>query len=155
MLAGNTGIFLIGSSLFLFIPSFQKPIFERFSKQTKYLDVLCIGMAQSLALFPGISRSGSTISTARLLGWTWQEAVRFSFLLAVPTILGGLALEIAHYSGKPVDFSLCATGFLASFIVGSGTIHLLFLILNRTTLRPFAWYCLGLGVILMIWQYRY
>jgi undecaprenyl-diphosphatase len=56
-------------------------------------DALLIGAMQSAALFPGISRSASTISAAQALGWSTKEAVRFSFLLAIPTIFGGNALE--------------------------------------------------------------
>ena len=57
-------------------------------------DALWIGLFQSAALIPGISRSASTISCAKFLGWQPRDAVRFSFLLSIPTILGGNCLEL-------------------------------------------------------------
>ena len=117
----------------------------------KWRDVLCIGIAQSLALFPGMSRSGSTIAAARLLGWEWGQAVRFSFLLAVPTILGGAMLEaLRGFDGGSLAAGLSAIGFAASFVTGLGSLKLLLWIIQRGTLRPFAWYCLAAGIFALL-----
>lgn len=119
----------------------------------KWQDALWIGLSQSLALIPGISRSASTISTARILGWEWKNAARFSFLLSIPTIIGGSLFETMHasISLSEIPWKIFAIGFVSSFLMGIGSVRLLFWILNRGTLRPFAWYCLGVGLLLIFW----
>lgn len=147
-LASCAGIFLLCTSALLFLAS--RP---RAAKETsiKWKDVLCIGMAQSLALLPGMSRSGSTIGVARLLGWEWKEAARFSFLLAIPTIVGGAALEtLKGGGGSDLPLGICAIGFASSFAVGLASLRLAFWILERGHLRAFAWYCLGAGLLALM-----
>lgn len=113
-------------------------------------DVLCIGVMQTMALIPGISRSGSTIAAARFCGWTWPQAARFSFLLAIPTILGGELLEtIKILKGgemEAVSLSCYATGFAASLGFGLVAVRFVFWIYENRSVRPFAWYCLGMGL---------
>ena len=119
----------------------------------KWKDVLCIGMMQTMALIPGISRSGSTISAARFCGWNWLDAARFSFLLAVPTILGGEMLEIGKLIRKTSEtagtlpWGCYATGFATSFIFGLIGVHFMFRIYEKEIIRPFAWYCLAIGLL--------
>lgn len=118
-------------------------------------DVLWIGIMQSAALIPGISRSASTISCAKILGWEAKEAVRFSFLLSIPTIIGGNCLEllkICLWQEQPSSVSIpaCAVGFAASFIFGLLIIRFAFSYLERGHLKPFAWYCLSFGMIVTL-----
>jgi len=126
---------------------------------TKVKDVLCIGFMQTLALLPGISRSGSTIATGRLLGWDWIAAARFSFLLATPAILGGLALETLKLLREPsahassVSASCYAAGFIASFAMGAICVRFMFKIYELGIVRPFAWYCLAAG-LLALWAFH-
>lgn len=148
-LAADAGFFLLATAALLFLASSKRFSSEKVPSRTKWGDVLCIGFAQSLALLPGMSRSGSTIAAARLLGWQWSQAARFSFLLAVPTILGGAALETFRGEGS-LDPGISAIGFAASFAMGLGSLKLLFWILERGTLRPFAWYCLAAGLFALV-----
>ena len=162
LLAHDAGFFLLCTSALMFyasravlqpLPAIGSPSQPPLKEHLKWRDVLWIGVAQSLALLPGISRSGSTLSVARLLGWEWKEAARFSFLLAIPTVLGGSVLETIrspHELGN-VSGSACLVGLMASFIVGLIAIRMLFWILNRGSLRPFAWYCFVVGAIVLIW----
>jgi undecaprenyl-diphosphatase len=113
----------------------------------KWRHVVCIGVMQSMALIPGISRSGSTIAAARFCGWDWREAARFSFLLAIPTILGGELLEMVKGAGGEVPVSCYVAGFLASFVVGLGAVRFIFWVYETGKVRPFAWYCLGVGLL--------
>jgi undecaprenyl-diphosphatase len=115
-------------------------------------DPLAIGMIQAVAVFPGISRSGATISAARLLGWQKEQAIQFSFLLAIPTILGGAALEgwqawkmplSAWTTISPLAF---VVGFLTSCLVGCGSLRLLIRLVTHDKWMYFAWYCLLLGL---------
>ncbi|MBI3236264.1 MAG: undecaprenyl-diphosphate phosphatase, partial [Chlamydiales bacterium] len=147
------GFCLIGTSLILFAGTNRKSKEEKAeAPKTSLRDALLIGTVQSAALIPGISRSASTISCARLLGWTPSKAVRFSFLLSIPTIIGGNSLEALRLftSGKPVDaicLSTCAAAFIASCITGLFIIRFAISFLEKGNLKPFAWYCLILGTI--------
>lgn len=119
----------------------------------KWKDVVCIGLMQTMALIPGISRSGSTISAARFCGWGWVDAARFSFLLAVPTVLGGEILETVKVlkgtseASGILPWSCYAAGFAASFGFGLLGVRLMFKIYEKGIVRPFAWYCLGIGTL--------
>lgn len=114
-------------------------------------DAFWIGIFQSLALIPGISRSAATISAGRMRGWTLHESVIFSFLLSIPTILGGIFLELwksnSHHAIFRIEY---VGGALASFLVGLGTINLFFKILQKGRLILFAIYCMILGSILLL-----
>jgi undecaprenyl-diphosphatase len=117
-------------------------------------DVLWIGAMQATALIPGISRSASTISCARVLGWSAKEAVRFSFFLSIPTIIGGNCLEalklfLSSKAPVCVPLSSCVTAFLASFLVGLLVIRFALKVLEKGRLKPFAWYCLFFGVVII------
>jgi undecaprenyl-diphosphatase len=126
-------------------------------KSRKWRDVLCIGAAQTMALIPGVSRSGSTIAMARWLGWDWVEAARFSFLLAIPAVLGGQLLEtLKLLRGGEMLYGLpwevYAAGFATSFGVGLFSVRFVFWAYERGTVNPFAWYCLGVGLF-AIWNF--
>lgn len=162
--AADASFFLLFTSAFMFAASSSRlTAFSMASvdgpsriisdKGPKWRDVLWIGIAQSLALLPGISRSASTISTARLLGWEWNDAARFSFLLAIPAIIGGSLIETTHAAHALADipWRTCFLGFGASLIMGMGSVRLLFWMLKRGSLRPFAWYCLFVALISMLW----
>ncbi len=118
-------------------------------------DALCIGSLQAVALIPGISRSASTISCARFLGWNCSEAVRFSFLLAIPTVFGGSCLEALHLlknssQSLPISLPCCLMGFGASALGAIAIIGPALRFLEKGRLSPFAWYCLLLGVALIL-----
>ncbi|HSW86558.1 MAG TPA: undecaprenyl-diphosphate phosphatase [Rhabdochlamydiaceae bacterium] len=146
------GFFLILTSAILFAGQHLR--FKRMSPPSlrkEVYDVLWIGAMQSTALIPGISRSASTISCAQALGWSPTEAVRFSFLLSIPTIFGGNVLELLKRSASmepaaSISFSSCLIGFLSSCIIGFIVIRYAVRMLERGNLRPFAWYCLIMGI---------
>src|SRR3989339_614063 len=122
----------------------------------KKQDVLMIGTLQSAALIPGISRSAATISCARILGWGAQEAVRFSFLLSIPTILGGNLIEFiktASFSENGVSLPIASlfTAFASAFLVGFFIVKKAVGYLEKGNLKPFAGYCLALGFIVTLY----
>lgn len=126
------------------------------SMKRNITDVLWIGAMQSTALIPGISRSASTISCAKVLGWTPREAVRFSFLLSIPTVIGGNCLELlkiylSHEAHTMIPVSSCVVGFLASFGFGLIVVRFALNYLEKGNLKPFAWYCLSFGVIVSLY----
>jgi len=125
----------------------------RLARVKKSSDALWIGVMQTAALIPGISRSGSTISAAQMLGWDPKEAVRFSFLLSIPTILGGNCIELLKLlfsESEPltVSFASCLIGFLSSLGVGLIMIKVAIGQLEKGNLKPFAFYCLMMGLLI-------
>ncbi|MBS0606620.1 MAG: undecaprenyl-diphosphate phosphatase [Verrucomicrobia bacterium] len=147
------GICLMITSLILFIGNKWRVQRATTAPSTKKIsDILMIGTMQSAALIPGISRSASTISCARVLGWSPSEAVRFSFLLSIPTIIGGNCLEalklyVSTEAPIEVSISACIAAFAASCTVGLFMVRFAISILEKGNLKPFAWYCLVLGLV--------
>ena len=122
---------------------------ERDLDTLAWSDALLVGLAQALAIFPGISRSGATIATGMARGLRREPAARFSFLLATPIILGaGLfkMVDLAQVGGLAAQVPTLVGGFLAAGLVGFGCIHFLLRYLQRRRLYPFAIYCAGAGI---------
>jgi undecaprenyl-diphosphatase len=119
-------------------------------------DALAIGTAQAAAgLMAGFSRSGFTISTGRLRGLTRENAARFSFLLALPIILGAGAkavLDLARHPEPSIPAAALAAGFFASAVVGYAAVRFLLRYLKTRTLLPFAIYLGILGASLLVWS---
>lgn len=153
------GYFLWVTALLLFAAQTLPPMLKNkiSSHRTPWKSMLSIGTAQTLALIPGISRSGSTIAMARFFGWDWIESAKFSFLLAIPTILGGEILETLKLvlqsndsltnSLNVVPFPCYMIGFGASFGMGLVSVKAVFAIYKKGNVRPFAVYCLAMGLI--------
>lgn len=113
---------------------------------------LLIGLAQAFAILPGISRSGSTISAALLLGISREEAARFSFLMALPPILGAMLLEIGDVlEGGPTGTALSAyaLGAAAAFLSGTLACRWMIQLVRAMNLGIFALYCAVAGVLAM------
>jgi len=106
--------------------------------------VLLVGLAQALAIVPGISRSGSTIAMGMFLGFSGKEAARFSFLLSIPAIAGALLLESGVFSRGGIP-AIYLAGALAAALTGWASVAFLMKLLDRENLLPFAVYCLALG----------
>jgi len=125
------------------------------SSRLKWTDVLCIALMQTLSFMPGISRSAATIAAARFRSWPWLDAARFSFLLAIPTILGGECLETYKLLKQEPDFvgslvwSYYAAGFFSSMIFGLLGAKAMFCIYRKGNLFPFAIYCALLGLLII------
>ncbi len=115
-------------------------------------DAVVIGLFQALAIVPGTSRSGITITAALFLGLTRQSASRFSFLLAIPTIglSGGLTAVDLWRSTNPVDWNTLGLGVLLSFLAAYVCIHLFLRFIERISMLPFVLYRLALGAALLI-----
>ncbi len=119
-------------------------------KKRRWRDALIIGTFQAVAILPGVSRSGATISAGRLLGWKQEEAVTFSFLLAIPAILGGVTLELLQLlksgaSLPPIAGMQYAAGFFTSLGVGYLALQWLIQLAAKGRLIYFVWYCLFIG----------
>jgi undecaprenyl-diphosphatase len=106
---------------------------------------LGIGVAQALALIPGTSRSGITISAGLFLGVTREAAARFSFLLSIPAILGAGILKLGDLNAAGESGAELLVGFLASAVAGFVAVSALLRLLRTRTLWPFIWYRLVAG----------
>jgi undecaprenyl-diphosphatase len=122
-------------------------------EQMTWLDALVIGLGQALAIFPGISRSGTTIAAGLSRGLKREPAARFSFLLATPVILGAGAfklLDLLQAGDLTRQMPMLIVGFLGAGIVGFGCIYFLLRYLQRRSLYPFAIYCAVAGIACLI-----
>ncbi len=115
-------------------------------------DVILIGLAQALALVPGTSRSGITITAGLLLGLTRDAAARFSFLLSIPIILAAGTLKARDLIASPaaVDWAALAAGTVLSGVSAYLCIHYFLKLLDRLGMMPFVAYRLVLGALLLI-----
>lgn len=142
-----TGLFL------LLIP--RIPETKQSYTDITYKQALLVGLAQAVAILPGISRSGSTIVVGLLTGMSRQSAATFSFLLAIPAILGATILEVAEilsHQHVSTPLSLLAMGAVISAIVGLIALGLLVRWLEKGKLHFFAYWCIPLGILIVIMQ---
>ena len=115
--------------------------------------VLAIGAVQGVAALPGISRSGSTIFISHILGINKKDAVDFSFLLAIPAMLGGfiLGLKDIFKEGSQVSFDINAiVGLIVSFITGVLAIRLIKVLIKKKKFHVFSYYLVVLGIICIV-----
>ena len=118
-----------------------------------WFDALLVGLAQALAIFPGVSRSGATIAAGLTRRLKRAPAARFSFLLATPIILGaGLlkVIDLAEVGGLAAQAPALVVGFVAAGVVGYGCIHFLLCYLEQRRLYPFAVYCTVAGILCLL-----
>ena len=127
--------------------------FRREVDQIGWLDSQLIGLAQAVALIPGASRSGTTMTAAMLLGLTRESAARFSFLLGIPAI-GAAGLfelrDLLKHGAGGAGLPALAAATLTSAVSGYLAIDLLLRYLRRNTTYLFVWYRIGLGLLLLL-----
>jgi undecaprenyl-diphosphatase len=137
---------LLGATALLFLA-------ERVGRRDRDLasmsgrDALLVGVAQAVALVPGVSRSAATISGGMLAGLDRASAARFSFLLSIPIMAGAGAMQLRGIEVD--DLAPVAAGTAAAAIVGYATIHWLMGFLARRPLTAFAWYRIAAGLLLL------
>ena len=144
------GISLMITGTLLLLTRFVRPELGT-EKSMGWSDALVIGFVQALAITPGISRSGSTIATALLLGIDRETAGRFSFLIFIPAILGAIVLNAELPEAHTAFYlSTIAAATAAAAIIGYGALKLLLRFVHQGKLFVFAPYCYLVGVIAMI-----
>lgn len=122
-------------------------------QEMTYRDGILIGLAQVLSLIPGVSRSGSTMTAGRLLGYTRPAAARFGFLLAVPAVFGSGLYELVHSFGEPegaYGYAETAVATVVAFGVGFAVIAFLMRYIEKRSFLPFVIYRVVLGATLMV-----
>lgn len=138
----------VGFAVLLFIG--DRMAGQRSERTVGWLDVVVIGCAQALALVPGTSRSGITMTAGLMRGLSREAAARFAFLLAVPVMTAAGLAELAGYSGEhgPVDVRAIVLGVTLSALTGLACIHYFLKWLTRFGLVPYVIYRLVLGAVL-------
>lgn len=137
------GVVLIGTTLLR--------VGDRRTEDIGPLDTVLIGLAQALALIPGISRSGSTITAGMLRGMDRAEAARFAFLLGIPVIAGAGLLQMLEVisAGESIPVEVWV-GMITAGLTGYAAIAVLLRLLTRVGLAPFGIYCIAFGAISII-----
>jgi len=142
------GSMLLITGALLFLADKAKPS----AKQVSIYSSLIIGVSQAIAILPGISRSGATISTAVLLGVDKEKSARFSFLMVVPLIFGKMAQDI--FSGQiqydQINILPIIIGFITAFITGMIACKWMIKLVKNSQLKYFSYYCLCIGIIVIL-----
>jgi undecaprenyl-diphosphatase len=122
------------------------------NKDVSFKNAVLVGIAQAIAMLPGISRSGATISTSVLLGIDKNKAARFSFLMVVPLILGKMAKDILDgaLTYNSDSFGYLSAGFIAAFIAGYFACTVMIALVRKSKLTYFAIYCTVVGLIAIV-----
>lgn len=148
------GCCLLGTAALLTFSYYARP---RRKERISLLDAFIIGLSQALAVLPGLSRSGTTIATGLILGNKKSSMAQFSFLMVIPPILGEALLDTmkafdqgveAAFNGLSVNALI--VGFLAAFVAGVAACKWMISIVSKGKLIYFAWYCLVVGIVTLI-----
>lgn len=147
------GIMLIITSLLLYLADRAKNT----TKSVTAFDAIIIGISQTIAILPGMSRSGATISTSVLLGIDREKAARFSFLMVLPLIIGKMLMDVKDIyetGGEGMDISIftLTVGFLAAFVAGFFACQWMISLVKKAKLKYFAYYCFAVGSIATIYM---
>ena len=150
------GCMLILTGIILFLADRAKNT----HKEVSISNAIVIGIAQAIAILPGISRSGATIGTSVLLGIDKSKATRFSFLMVVPLIFGKIVKDMANedfrgmISGKVdigISLGAISVGFIAAFIAGIIACTWMIAIVKKSKLSYFSYYCFIVGIVAISW----
>ena len=144
------GGMLLVTALLLFLADKAKNT----DKKVSFKNAFIIGISQAIAMLPGISRSGATISTSVLLGNDKTKAARFSFLMVIPLIFGKIAKDIlsGDLTYDVQNFTSLSVGFIAAFIAGLFACTWMISLVKKSKLTYFATYCVIVGLIAIIFS---
>ncbi len=143
---------IIGGIVILFIERRPHRVYYRAIDKIKPKTALLIGLAQSIAMIPGVSRSGATIMGSILLGVDRKAATEFSFFLAIPTMLGATAYDIyKNYASLSFDDAgIIAAGFISAFLAAMLVVKILINFISNHGFAAFAWYRIAIGTIMLV-----
>ena len=146
------GLMLIVTGLLLFLADRAKNTVRDISTK----NALIIGIAQAIAILPGISRSGATIGTSVLLGVDREKAARFSFLMVVPLIFGKMAKDLfsSEFTTEDLSITVISVGFIAAFITGIVACTWMISLVKKSKLSYFSYYCFAVGLIAIAWSVK-
>lgn len=142
------GFMLIVTGLLLFLADKAR----KTEKNVSFGNAFIIGISQMIAILPGISRSGATISTSVLLGIDREKAARFSFLMVVPLIFGKIAKDIKDgaLQDSTIGTASLTLGFIAAFVIGLLACQLMISLVKKSQLKYFSYYCFLVGIAAIV-----
>ena len=142
------GSMLIVTGLLLFVADKAKNT----TQSVSFGQSLIIGITQAIAILPGISRSGATISTSVILGIDREKAARFSFLMVVPLIIGKMVKDIlsGEIASESATLIPLIAGFVAAFITGLIACKWMISLVKKSQLKYFSYYCFTIGILTII-----
>lgn len=143
------GICLIVTAILLFVADHVKDG-DKLPKSVTYTDAFGVGIAQGIATLPGLSRSGTTITACLLSGYQRNFAVKYSFIMSIPAILGALILELTDLKGLDVtgaDVACYIVGMIVAAVVGYICIKTMLVVVRKKKFTGFAIYCLIVGAL--------
>ena len=146
------GICLVITAILLLIAD-TRPSGKKKVKKTSYANAAVIGVAQGFATFPGLSRSGTTITTCLLLGFDRSFEVKYSFLASIPAILGANILELRHLDAAALagaNIGCYLIGMVIAGIVGFICIKIMIYVVRSNKFQYFAYYCAIIGIVSII-----
>lgn len=144
------GIGLLATGVILLVVDFSRPRGDRTPGATGYHHAMWIGICQGISVFPGISRSGLTISAGLFCGLSRKFAIRYSYIMAVPVIIGAMIMELSGFTSSSMTIGLGFTyllGMIVAAVTGSFTARFLLAGIQKIRFRYFAFYCFAAGLI--------
>ncbi|MFC1686100.1 undecaprenyl-diphosphate phosphatase [Nanoarchaeota archaeon] len=145
----SLGIFFLISGAIVFSTKFVKEKKEK-KRKVGLMESITIGLFQALAILPGISRSGATISAGLFSGLKKEQVIKFSFLLAIPTVLGASVLEARNMAFSGLDLQVLLISFIVTFLVSILAIKLLLKIIRKQGFHWFGVYNILVGLLILI-----
>lgn len=149
------GVCLLITAALLLMADHTEPGRKR-PNQISYKEAGIVGIAQGIATFPGISRSGTTIATCLKLGFDKNFAVKYSFIMSIPAVMGAAVLELKDFSSvsaDPVTLVNYFVGTVVAAIVGYICIKTMLVVVRGKKFKGFAYYCFIVGMIAIVWNF--
>jgi undecaprenyl-diphosphatase len=154
----NDQLLLVGAMLFVTgVLLYLADRAKETNKEVRGVEAFIIGLGQAVSVLPGLSRSGTTISTSVLLGIDRRKAARFSFLMVLPVIFGKMILEIKKITeseavNEGLDLLPLLLGFFAAFVTGLIACKWMIALVRRAKLKYFSLYCFAVAGVLLIYE---
>ncbi|WP_343208867.1 undecaprenyl-diphosphate phosphatase [Anaerolentibacter hominis] len=149
------GICLIATGMMLLVADYVDVGMKR-ANQATYLDAAVVGTAQGVATMPGLSRSGTTIMVGLLCGFEKTFAVKYSFIMSIPAVLGAVVLELKDFTAisvQPAEIVYYVAGMVIAAVVGYICIKTMLVIVRGKRFIGFSIYCFVIGIIAIIWNF--
>ena len=149
------GLFLIVTGILLLI-SDRLPSGKKTAKNISYKEAGFVGIVQGFATFPGISRSGSTITACLLCGFDKSFAVKYSFIMSIPAVLGATILELKDFGAMSItvtEFSYYIIGTLIAAVIGYICIKTMLVLIRGKKYKYFSYYCFMMGIFAILWHF--
>lgn len=147
------GALIVGGFIILLVERYKPAPRIQHVDDMRWSDALKVGLAQSVSLFPGTSRSGATIMGGMLFGLSRTTATEFSFFLAIPTMFAAVSYDLYKNAGQlhGEDLGMIAVGFVAAFIAGLAAVRLLLRYVSSHSFVGFAWYRIIFGTLVLLY----